>query len=74
MTDTHDLIEAKNSMQARKERRELRTVGFRTILLCFFFFALQLSRVILQCLFASHNYIDYEGHSFCFRDTPCNCI
>ena len=54
MTHTHALIEAKISMKARKEKRELRTVGFRQLILCFFFFAFQLSRVILQCLFASH--------------------
>ena len=58
MTHTHELIEAKIPMKARKEKkkekRELKTFGFRTILLCFFFFAFQLSRVILQCLFACH--------------------
>ena len=57
MTHTHKLIEAKISMRARKEekknkekKRNYNMVCLRQLLLCFFFFAFQLSQVILQYL------------------------
>ena len=58
MMHTHKLIKAKISMRARKEKkkqnkekkRNYNMVGFRQLLLCFFFFAFHLSQVILQYL------------------------
>ena len=58
MTHTHKLIEAKISMRARKEKnKEKREIKTLLVLDSFsfdsFFFAFQLSQVILQCSFAS---------------------
>ena len=56
MLHTYQLIEAKISMRARKEKknkekkRNQNMVGFRQLLLCFFSFAFQLSQIILQYL------------------------
>ena len=56
MTHTHKLVEAKISMRTRKEKknkekkRNWDMIGFRQLLLCFFFFGFQLSQVILQYL------------------------
>ena len=56
MLHTHKLIDAKISMRARKEKknkekkRNQNMVDFRQLLLCFFFFAFQLSQIILQYL------------------------
>ena len=56
MTHTHKLVQAKISMRARKKKKNkekkknYNMVGSRQLLLCFFFFAFQLSQVILQYL------------------------
>ena len=52
MTHTYKLIEPKipwKQENKNKEKTEIIAVGFRKLLLCFFFFAVQFSHVISQC-------------------------